>query len=82
MFTHLCLHPSLLPSIQMAVATMKSSVIEFQMAPLIKSLAKKYLFQREKQREREIIRGRKTGKREKKKGERSREKPMWRRGGG
>lgn len=50
----------------MAVTTMKSSVIEFQMAPLIKSLAKKYLFQREKQREREIIRGRKTGKREQK----------------
>lgn len=41
----------------MAVATMKSSVIEFQMAPFIKSLAEKYLFQMEKQREREIMRG-------------------------
>lgn len=32
----------------MAVITVKSTVIEFQMAPVIKSLAEKYLFLEEK----------------------------------
>lgn len=43
-----CIHTSQPPILQMAAVTVKSTVIEFQMAPLIKSLAEKYLFWREK----------------------------------
>lgn len=43
-----CIHTSLPPTLQMAAVTMKSTVIEFQMAPLIKSLVEKYLFWGEK----------------------------------
>jgi len=49
----------------MAVAAMKSHVIEFQMAALIKSLVEKYLFHTENEREREIMRGERREKGEK-----------------